>query len=54
MQYIMIEITNRNFTIAHKIVGCDDRYGFIASCRNRSQAERLVELLNKGDEYETS
>jgi len=54
MEYIMIEITERNFTIAHKIVGRDDRYGFIASCRNRCQAERLVELLNKGEEYETS
>lgn len=50
----MIEISYRNFTLAHKIVGRDDRYGFIATCRNRNQAERLVDLLNKGEEYETS
>ena len=47
-EYIMIELGNRNYTIAKRIVGNVTEYSMIATCRSRVHAQNLVKLLNGG------
>jgi len=47
-EYIMIELGNRNYTIAKRIVGYVTEYIMIATCRSRAHAQNLVKLLNGG------
>lgn len=45
-KYISIEIAERNFCVGKKQIGSDTKYTFVCTCRNKGQAERLVEILN--------
>lgn len=47
MEYILTEMAERSFVIGRKMIGPEGRYTSVATCRNRSQAEKLVGLLNK-------
>lgn len=44
--YVLVEISDRNFCIGKPMVGKDRKYNFIATCRNRVQAENLLGILN--------
>lgn len=46
--YILIEVSDRNFMIASRQIGRKDAFTFVATCRNRGQADRMVNLLNGG------
>lgn len=45
--YILIEVTTKKFLIAKLNVGSKTEYTLVAECKNRGQAERFVEVLNK-------
>lgn len=46
MKYIIVEVGERNFMLASLQIGTKDKYTFVATCRNRGQAERLLAALN--------
>ena len=46
-EYVLIEVAERNFCVGKLVIGTSDKYSFVCTCRNRGQAERLLEILNK-------
>lgn len=53
MEYIVVEMSKSSFVIAKKLIGSEDKYNSVATCRSRNQAENLVNLLN-GDKEDAT